>query len=74
MPIITIDMFPGRSRDQKKQFAETVTRAFVEACGGTPESVHIIFRHVEREDWAISGRLASEPKPGAAVHAAPKTA
>jgi 4-oxalocrotonate tautomerase len=74
MPLITVEMFPGRTRDQKKQFAETVTRAFVETCGGTPESVQIIFRHVEREDWAVAGRLASEPKATKPADATQKSA
>jgi len=63
MPMIRIEMFEGRTPEQKRACAEAVTKAFVETCGGTPQSVSIIFTDVARQDWATGGRLASDPKP-----------
>lgn len=62
MPVIRIEMFEGRSTDQKRACAEAVTKAWVETCGGTPGSVTIIFADVAKSDWASAGRLASDPK------------
>ena len=63
MPVIKVEMFKGRSADQKRAFAKAITEAFVETCGGTPQSVTVIYSDVEKSDWAVAGRLASDPKP-----------
>lgn len=63
MPVIRVEMFKGRSGEQKRAAAEALTRAFIDTCGGTAQSVQIIFTDVEKEDWAVGGRLASDPKP-----------
>lgn len=63
MPVIRIEMFEGRSDDQKRACAQAVTEAWVQTCGGTPQSVHIIFADVAKSDWAVAGRLVSDPRP-----------
>jgi 4-oxalocrotonate tautomerase len=62
MPIIRVEMFEGRTTEQKRRFAEAATAAFVEACGGTAQSVQIIFSDVARADWATGGKLNIEAK------------
>lgn len=62
MPVIRIDMFEGRTPEQKSACAEAVTKAFCDTCGGTPASVTIIFTDVAKHDWASAGKLASAPK------------
>ena len=62
MPVIRIEMFEGRTVDQKRACAAAVTKAFIDTCGGKPASVTIIFADVAKSDWAASGRLASDPK------------
>lgn len=63
MPMIRVEMFSGRATEQKSAFAAAVTEAFVAHCGGTPQSVHVVFCDVERQDWAVNGKLMSEPAP-----------
>lgn len=46
MPMIRIEIFPGRSFEQKRAFAKAVTDSFVAICGGTPQGVHITFTEV----------------------------
>lgn len=62
MPVIRIEMFEGRTTDQKRACAEAVTKAWVDTCGGTPSAVTVIFTDVAKSDWATAGRLASDPK------------
>lgn len=69
MPMIRVEMFPGRSVEQKRAFAKAVTDSFVEICGSTPQSVHVVFVDVEKSDWAVAGRLASDTAPAAAAPA-----
>jgi 4-oxalocrotonate tautomerase len=63
MPIIRVELFPGRTREQKRAFTKAVTDAFVATCGGTPQSVHVIFQDVQKDDWGVAGRLSSDPAP-----------
>jgi 4-oxalocrotonate tautomerase len=65
MPMIKVEMFPGRTLDQKRKFAKVVTDSFVEICGGTPQSVHVVFADVPASEWAVAGELCSERKPAA---------
>ena len=58
--MIRIEMFEGRSEEQKRACAEAVTKAWVETCTGKPESVHFIFVDVAKSDWATGGRLMSD--------------
>jgi 4-oxalocrotonate tautomerase len=61
MPMIRVEMFAGRSHEQKQAFAKAVTENFVKICGGSPESVQIIFSDVAKENWATAGTLAGAP-------------
>ena len=63
MPMIRVELFPGRTTEQKAAFAQAVTDAFVTHCKGTPESVQIVFQDVARSDWAMAGKLASAAAP-----------
>jgi 4-oxalocrotonate tautomerase len=63
MPLITIDMFPGRSEDQKRQLAKELTTTFCTITKIKPDGVHIIFRDVEKNSWSFGGQLCSDKFP-----------
>jgi 4-oxalocrotonate tautomerase len=60
MPVITVQMFEGRTVDQKRALAEAFTKAFCEIAKAQPEAVEIIFDEVSRQNWAHAGKLASD--------------
>lgn len=60
MPMIRVEMFAGRTPEQKKALVKALTEAFVSTAGSTPESVQIILQDVEKSEWATAGVLASE--------------
>ncbi len=66
MPVIKIEMFPGRTLDQKRAIAKAVTDSFVDSAKATPQSVHIIFNEVAQDDWAVAGELCSDRAAAAA--------
>jgi 4-oxalocrotonate tautomerase len=66
MPVIKVEMFAGRTPERKRDLAQSLTDAFLNVCGGRPESVQVIFQDVSKGDWAIAGKLASELYPDAA--------
>ncbi|MFC1944142.1 4-oxalocrotonate tautomerase family protein [Chloroflexota bacterium] len=60
MPIIRIEMWPGRTKAQKAELARVINEAMVTIAHTTPQATIIIFEDVARENWAIGGVLASE--------------
>jgi 4-oxalocrotonate tautomerase len=60
MPVVTVQLYEGRSIDQKRALADVITKALVEIAKTTPDQCHVIFQDVARHDWAQSGKLASD--------------
>ncbi len=60
MPVVFIEWYAGRSKQQKVELAKRITNDFVEVAGVSPEAVQIVYRDVQKENWAIGGTLSSE--------------
>jgi 4-oxalocrotonate tautomerase len=60
MPTIRIELFEGRTPQQKAELAKEMTAACVRVLGGSADSVDILFFDVARQDWATGGVLWSE--------------
>jgi 4-oxalocrotonate tautomerase len=63
MPTLHVELFEGRTREQKAALAKELTDACVRVLGGSADAVDIIFRDVARHDWATGGLLWSEKAP-----------
>ena len=55
MPIIRVEMFEGRDRDQKRKIISEVTDGFCRATGTSPESVNVILTDVSQDEWGRGG-------------------
>lgn len=60
MPIVRVEMWTGRTVAQKKELARVITDAMVNIAHTTPEATIIVFEDINQENWAQSGKLASE--------------
>lgn len=60
MPIVRIEMWPGRTHQQKAELARVITEAMVDITDTTAEATTVIFEDIARENWATGGVLASE--------------
>lgn len=60
MPMITVELMPGRTGAQKDAFSRRVVAAMCEEMGAKPESVHIIFREVAPEDWYMGEKSTAQ--------------
>lgn len=59
MPVVIVEMWEGRSVENKKQLAEGIAAAFARI--GIPlEHLHIILKDNPKRNWAIGGKLCSE--------------
>ena len=59
MPVVIVEMWEGRSVEQKQQLVEGITSVISEM-GVPPQEVHIIIKDNPRHNWASGGKLASE--------------
>ena len=59
MPIVKVEMWPGRTRDQKAKLAREITDAF-ERIGTPREATIVVFEDIEKHNWAQAGALADE--------------
>ena len=60
MPNITVQWYAGRTPQQKREITAAITEAMVRIGKTTPEQVHIVFQDVEKSDWGVKGKLASD--------------
>ena len=60
--MITAQMFPGRTAEQKEALASRLTEVFLETCG-TPgqdrSAVWVVIDEVPRDHWAVGGVLGT---------------
>lgn len=63
MPIVRIEMYDGRSLDQKREIVKVVTDVVARVTGNSPQGVHVIIEEVKRENWAIGGLLWPDRQP-----------
>ncbi|MGA1597639.1 MAG: 4-oxalocrotonate tautomerase [bacterium] len=63
MPIIRVEMFSGRSVEQKQELVEALTREMVRITGCSEGSVHVVLEDVPKENWGIGGQLCSRKYP-----------
>lgn len=60
MPNIRVELLAGRTTAQRRDFAESVTRAAVSILGARREDVRILFEEISADSVANGGVLASE--------------
>ena len=64
MPIIRVEMFKGRTVEQKKKIARELVDGFIRgAGGGNPQSFNIVFVDVDKQDWAHGYDMMNEIYP-----------
>ncbi len=60
MPVITIDLWEGRTIQEKRMLVKGVTDIVAKSTGCPENAVHIIINDHPKENWGIGGTLASE--------------
>jgi len=60
MPNITIQWYVGRTDQQKREIVQVITDAMVRIGKTTADQVQIVFQDVEKTNWGVKGRLASD--------------
>ncbi len=58
MPIVQVEILKGRTVEQKREMVTEVTNALVNTIGCSKESVSVIIREMEKENYGHAGQLA----------------
>ncbi len=57
MPVVTVEMWEGRTLEQKRALVRAITEAMVRHAGAQPDHLHVIIHEVPRQDWGRAGVL-----------------
>jgi 4-oxalocrotonate tautomerase len=60
MPLITVELFEGRSVEQKRKIVEGLTKTMCEITGGKASAVQVMIRDVPKSNWGFGGELCSD--------------
>ena len=55
MPLITVSMYPGRTQEQKTDFAKAITKLAVEILKTKENHVIVVFDENPKENWFMAG-------------------
>jgi len=58
VPVVTVEMWEGRSRRQKRALVAAITEAMVRHAGAKPDHLHVIIHEVPKQNWGRAGRLS----------------
>ena len=63
MPIIRVEMWEGRTKEQKRNLVEVLSRetARITDCG--LDSINVVINEVKKENWGAGGELCSGKYP-----------
>jgi len=60
MPYVNVKLVGRLSEKQKAEIADRFTKTLQDVAGKPPEYVYVVFDEVDRENWALAGKLFSE--------------
>jgi len=60
MPIIRVEMYAGRTIEQKRELVAVFTNEACRILKCGPESVHVVIDNISKENWGLSGKLSSD--------------
>jgi 4-oxalocrotonate tautomerase len=55
MPYIQVSLYPGRSDQQKQDFAKAITKSAVDILKTKEEHVIVVFDEKPKENWFLAG-------------------
>ena len=60
MPNITVQWYAGRTDQKKREIVTAITDAMVKIGKTTADQVHVVFQDIEKTNWGVNGKLASD--------------
>jgi 4-oxalocrotonate tautomerase len=63
MPVVTVQMWSGRSVDQKRKLVAAITDAMIKHADCKPDHLHIVIQDVPKDSWGRAGKLGIDLDP-----------
>jgi len=60
MPIVHVELWPGRSKEVKQKVAQEITDSLVKNVGCPVQSVTVVFNEIPAEEWMIAGKMCAQ--------------
>lgn len=60
MPIVRVELWEGRSMEEKEDLIKKVTDAVVDSVGVNPNEVFVILSEVPKAHWGVEGKPSSK--------------
>lgn len=58
MPIVRIDLWPGRDKATKEKLIQKITQVVVETVKCPAEAVTVVIEDIPKENWGMGGKQA----------------
>ncbi len=60
MPIVTLEIFPGRGKETKRALAQNVAQAISDTLHVNVNDITIMIKEIEKENFAVGGELSCD--------------
>lgn len=60
MPIVRIELWPGRDEATKEKLIQSVTKSVCDIVKCPQEAVTVVIQDIAKENWGIGGKQASK--------------
>jgi 4-oxalocrotonate tautomerase len=57
MPFVVVEMWEGRTVEQKRKLVRAITDAMVEHAACKPDHLHVVIHETPKSNWGRSGVL-----------------
>lgn len=62
MPFVIVEMWEGRTVDQKRKLVKAITEAMVAHADCKPEHLHVVIHDTPKDSWGRNGVLGIDTK------------
>jgi 4-oxalocrotonate tautomerase len=60
VPVVTVQLFEGRTIEQKRKLVKAITDAMVEHADARPDALHVVLQEIPKDNWGRAGVLGSD--------------
>ncbi len=64
MPFVIVEMWEGRTVEQKRALVKAITDAMIEHAGAKPDHLHVVIHESALHNWGRAGVLGSDEAKG----------
>ena len=60
MPYVNVKVAGSLKKEQKEKIVKGITKLLQDVAGKPPSVTYVVIEEVERENWAVGGKLLSD--------------